>query len=53
MKTRLQCNHSWEEREREKRVAGIAKGFLSTQVWYEWVILQRCSKCGLEDVLRY
>ena len=47
------CEHNWQEIEREKRVAGVAKGFLSTQVWYKWIILQQCKKCGLKKTVDY
>lgn len=50
-----QCRHSWEEVERTKQVKTSMQAtfFRDGFVQYEWSILQKCSKCGMEDVIRY
>lgn len=49
------CKHSWEEIAKEKRVAGFQRESLfgSGGVWYEMRILQKCTKCGKQEVIKF
>ena len=50
-----ECNHQWEEVEKDKRVAGYKEAgfFTDGMVWYEIRILQKCVKCGKQEVMIY